>query len=111
MKKENPSKEERAENRLEEEGQVLHNEFPLYKHIVPTFKPVYNIGTFTLEPLMRGIYKDWKNKIGWYDEVERVYKNNGKHPDWFQKLIDEDAQENTNEEKAGSPEENRKAEE
>lgn len=79
---------------------------PLYKmdNVPESHKKLYNRETFTLQSLMRSIYKDWKNKIGWYEQVERVYKQDGKHPDWFQKLIDEDAQKNSNEKKAGEPE-------
>lgn len=74
------------------------NKFPLWSRLPHAYPVMYSKGEFTLEPMMKGIYGEWKQGVGWwYDYVEKYYKENGKHPDWFQKLIDDDKA-NTNEE-------------
>ena len=90
--------------------------FPLWNRLTHKYPVVYSRGEFTLQPMMRGIYEEWKNGIGWYDHVEKYHKEHGSHPEWFQKLIDDDKKK-TDETRTGNPqtlpgnEENRDTEE
>lgn len=69
------------------EGEKKFHE--LNQRVIRNMKNItYSKSEFTLKPLQKGIYEDWKQGIGWYDHVEKYFKENGKHPEWFQKLID-----------------------
>lgn len=78
---------------MEEEKKIPwinDGKYPLFSRLTHAYPVVYSTGEFTLQPMMEGIYKEWKQGVGWYDHVEKYYKENGKHPEWFQKLIDDD---------------------
>ena len=52
--------------------------------------------------LCEDIYQNIKKGGAWKEDADKYYAEHGKNPEWLQKLIDRDAQKNSNEEVTGT---------